>query len=92
MIDCDMSVLLQESYIPGDDLYPAEPDMEGKDPAPDVGQSYAESIQSAQQCHRLELRQPFVSPIRCNIPATHGHVTPMLLEEFEQKFGSGTKE
>lgn len=64
------------SYLPGDSMYPDEPDFIGKKPVPDFPQSVAELRAKATFLNRIELRGPTCMAV-CNIKLPLGHYSPI---------------
>jgi nucleoside diphosphate-linked moiety X motif protein 19 len=63
------------SVLPGDDLYPQQPDIIGRKPIPDFPQSLEEMRTKSRAINRLELRGPTCTAI-CNMNPSCGHLAP----------------
>lgn len=64
------------SFLPGDSMYPAEPDIIGRKPVPDYPQTVPEMRAKAVDLNRIELRGPTCMSF-CNIKLPLGHLSPM---------------
>ncbi|XP_074594561.1 acyl-coenzyme A diphosphatase NUDT19-like [Brevipalpus obovatus] len=64
------------SSLPGDDLYPAEPDLVGLKPVPDYPQTLQEMRTKSKNMNRIELTGP-ISNCVCNRKLSCGHLSPI---------------
>ena len=64
------------SYLPGDSMYPENPDVIGKKPVPDYPQSVLEIRNKTIDLNRIELRGPTCMSF-CNIKLPNGHLAPI---------------
>ena len=64
------------SFLPGDSMYPAEPDIIGRKPVPDYPQTVPEMRAKAVDLNRIELRGPTCVSF-CNIKLPLGHLSPV---------------
>lgn len=64
------------SALPGDDLYPQEPDLIGKKPVQDYPKKLKDLIVPNGKLNRIELRGP-TSVVLTNQEPEYGHVTPV---------------
>lgn len=64
------------SFLPGDSMYPNDPDVIGKKPVPDYPQSVLDIRSQSSELNRIELRGPTCMSF-CNIKLPYGHLTPI---------------
>lgn len=64
------------SALPGDSMYPEDPDLIGKKPVPDYPQSLQEMRDKSPVLNRIELRGPTCTSF-CNISLPYGHLSPI---------------
>ena len=76
------------SFLPGDSMYPEDPDIIGRKPVPDFPQSLPEMRAKAIDLNRIELRGPICMSF-CNIKLPHGHLSPVTYPP--QDLGSTTQ-
>ncbi|XP_070382538.1 acyl-coenzyme A diphosphatase NUDT19-like isoform X1 [Dermacentor albipictus] len=67
------------SLLPGDDLYPEEPDYFGRGPGPEYPFSLEELRQRCQNLHRMEVQGPLCTAYS-NIEPPRGHLQPQTFE------------
>ncbi|XP_022257074.1 nucleoside diphosphate-linked moiety X motif 19-like isoform X2 [Limulus polyphemus] len=70
------------SVLPGDDLYPKEPDYVGQSPGPDLPHTLDQLKTQVEKLHRMEIRGP-ISTVVCNIPSSCGHLTPLTYSSIK---------
>ncbi|KAI1281965.1 Nucleoside diphosphate-linked moiety X motif 19 [Halotydeus destructor] len=68
------------SVLPGDDFYPAEPDMIGTKPVPDYPQTVDEMYRKSKNVNRIVLKGPTCKAL-CNIELNCGHLSPITYPE-----------
>ncbi|XP_076323344.1 acyl-coenzyme A diphosphatase NUDT19-like isoform X2 [Tachypleus tridentatus] len=64
------------SLMPGDDLYPENPDYYGQNPQIDFQYTLEELKAKSNNLHRMEVKGP-ISTVICNISSPCGHLTPL---------------
>ncbi|XP_076325362.1 acyl-coenzyme A diphosphatase NUDT19-like isoform X3 [Tachypleus tridentatus] len=74
------------SVLPGDDLYPKNPDYLGQSPGQDFPHTLEELKAQVQNLHRMEIRGP-VTTVVCNIPSC-GHLTPLTYSSTKKNLQS----
>ncbi|XP_076323359.1 acyl-coenzyme A diphosphatase NUDT19-like [Tachypleus tridentatus] len=62
--------------MPGDDLYPENPDYYGQNPQIDFQYTLEELKAKSNNLHRMEVKGP-ISTVICNISSPCGHLTPL---------------
>ena len=79
------------SLLPGDDLYPLNPDFIGKKPVPDFGRRLAEMRTVSKQLNRIELTGPVCVAV-CNMQqAACGHRAPLSYVKGCEPFSLDSK-
>ncbi|UYV71177.1 NUDT19 [Cordylochernes scorpioides] len=67
------------SLLPGDPLYPRNPDYLGKQPGPDYPHTLEElRVRGANRLNRMEIRGPIIG-VHCSCEPTCGHVRPTTM-------------
>nr|XP_002741260.2 PREDICTED: nucleoside diphosphate-linked moiety X motif 19, mitochondrial-like [Saccoglossus kowalevskii] len=70
------------SLIPGDDMYPKQPDLVGEREIIEIEQSVVENRQSTKNLNRVELLGVFNHDFHCNVSPAYGHVKPILMSNI----------
>lgn len=79
------------SALPGDELYPTEPDLIGKKPVQDYPKKLKDLIKSDSKLNRIELRGP-TSVALTNLEPEYGHLSPIsYYRNNEQLFELNSK-
>ncbi|XP_040077135.1 nucleoside diphosphate-linked moiety X motif 19 isoform X1 [Ixodes scapularis] len=67
------------SLLPGDDLYPDDPDYYGRGPGPEYPFNLEELRKRCQNLHRMEVQGPLCTAF-CNITPPKGHLQPLTFK------------
>jgi len=84
-IECDDGFL---SLLPGDSMYPVEPDYHGSSQAKWVPQfkgSLKEARRQSPNLHRLVIKDNYDCKIKINIEPKHGHLNPLDYHHFQDQ-------
>ena len=58
-------------------MYPADPDLEGRDEIPVLGDTLKDSRLKCKRLHRFEIRSGYDIKVVCNLKPKFDHISPV---------------